>query len=81
MLRVGAEYLTGMHRWVPYVAAFALAMLTTGCTEDEICAAGVCGTDPECLEICEEFCEGEVIAAFCGFEDICNCECEFDCLL
>lgn len=63
------------------VVAFALSMFVTGCAEDEICAEGVCETDTECLEICEEFCDGAVVGAFCGFGDICTCECEFGCLI
>lgn len=70
-----------MRRLFPVLTAFALAFLSAGCAEDQVCAAGVCEGDRECFEICEEFCEGEVLDAFCGFNDICTCECEFACLI
>ena len=70
-----------MRRIIPLLTAFALAFVIAGCAEDQVCAGGVCETEGECIEICEEFCEGEVLDAFCGFDEICTCECEFRCLI
>jgi hypothetical protein len=38
-----------MRRFIPLLTAFALALLTAGCAEDQVCAGGVCECEFRCL--------------------------------
>lgn len=66
-----------MKRLMPFWMLLVCGVLSLGC-EDAVCFGGECVGD-DCFEICEEFCEGEVIAAFCNVDLICECDCEFAC--
>jgi hypothetical protein len=66
-------------RWFPLIIATALCVLAVGWAEERACGGGVCVDETQCLEICEDFCDGAVLDAFCSFDEICSCECEFRC--
>jgi len=62
------------------VVVLAFAAATLGC-DDEACVTGTCEVEGDCVDVCVEVCEGDVLDEFCTVDFLCECDCAIACLL